>query len=378
MALTDPFPADIEARLAQPIRHLYQVTILPVTGPAFDVAVERSGTFDVTFDMDWTPYCQAQVSIKKPTDATQLAAMDSRLGTRMQIKAGYHGAGYTTLCTLRLHQVREAVPGDVLELTGHGAEMLLLDRHALKEGPSAYDNYTNRTGLVDFVKSWINRCYEPGPKPAILSTVPGGMSWNWLTEGYQHDGGTCWSAVAGVIPGAGVRVYDDGSGTWRIEYMPALSTDYAAKLKVGSRGTVTSADKSIDRERWYNQVRLQYDWTTEAGAANTVSGYARVTSGPQAATATNTREYVEYRQGPVSQDTANAWANYLLDKYMQRGRQLSLTAAAAYWLRPGHTVPVKLDAGNYQRLLVAAVTFSPINGQMAVRTLRPEDYETGA
>ena len=54
---------------------------------------------------------------------------------------------------------------------------------------------------------------------------------------------------------------------------------------------------------------------------------------------------------------------------------MTITAHAAYWLRPGMTVTVQLPVGDQQRLLVRQVTFNPVNGTMSVSLYQPINVE---
>lgn len=380
MALTDPYPAEIETLLQDPIQHLFEVRILPASGASYQVAVV--GRLDLTFDMDWSPMAQVSLTIKTPSDPDQVAVLDPRLGTRVQIKAGYRVAGTNHLpvvAVLRLHSTNAPHPGGTTDITAHGSELVLQNLHAPVETETSSDGYPVKTGVDAFVKSWIKRGWEPyGPYPSVVSTISGGSWGLGLVSDWKSSGNTYWDAVDEVCKSAGIRVYDDGLGTWRIEYLPALGTSYAARFRDGKRGTITSFEASADREGWYNDVLLQYDYVNTSGSPATVVGVARVTSGPLAAVPGNTRQYFRHYTTPwtMSLTAAKARADGLLRKFMLRGRERSFTAAAAYWLRPGQTILVKIGRQKYDRVLVAAVTFSPLTGSMAVRTVRPEDYET--
>lgn len=381
--MTGYYPADAEQWLQHPLQHLYKVTVLPVAGPAFDVAVD--GQLDITFDQEWTPYCQADVTIKTPSLLSQRDALDGRLGTQLRISAGYRYDGVDhlhELGTLRLQGERTPLPGGRSRLNAQGTEMILLDQGALKEGQPTNgifdDQYTNRTGVVPFIRSWINRAYEPGPFPTIV-LGPGVTDGAWLSEyvsQYQHGGGSNWSAIEGVARAAGLHVYHSGGSQWHIDAQPtSVGSTVAAKLRTGKHGTVTTADLEVNRAEWANEVIVQWDWRTDAGD-NKRLGTAKVATGPLRASTLNTKQYRDFREGPVTTGYAQAYARNMLRKLAQRGRRLSLTAVAAYWLRPGMTVAIKTGRGPYQRRLVGAVTYSPLTGSMAVRTIRPEDYET--
>ncbi|ARU53514.1 hypothetical protein CBR64_20880 [Cellulosimicrobium cellulans] len=71
---------------------------------------------------------------------------------------------------------------------------------------------------------------------------------------------------------------------------------------------------------------------------------------------------------------ASAVAAARVRRTISRGRQMSVeAAAAAYWLRPGHTITVQLPTGPQERHLVSSVTFDLPSGTMHVRTRVPVD-----
>jgi hypothetical protein len=192
-----------------------------------------------------------------------------------------------------------------------------------------------------------------------------------VVKDWKSTGNSYYDAIKYAAEAAGLWIFEGGHNNWYISPLPALSTDYAGRFRDGKRGTITSADNSLNREEWFNEVKLQYDYVQPDGVTpSTILGY---TTGPMASTALNRRVYFRHYTVPwyVSEANANAVALYRLNRFMLRGRQRSFTAAAAYWLRPGMTVLVKLGRANYDRVLVAAVTFSPLAGSMTVRTYRP-------
>lgn len=381
MALTDPFPADVGTWLQESIQHLYEVKIIPASGAAFQVALD--GRYDLTYDMDWAPFAQAAMTIKTPTDPAQLAALDPRQFTRVQLRSGYRWGGvdyWAPMATLRLHSTSDPHPSGTTDLTAHGGEMAHQNQYApTEDGVSSFDNYPVKTGVYDFVRSWIRRAYEPGgPYPDIVSGIPGG-SWGVdVVKDWRSSGNSYFEAIQHAADGAGLWIYEGGHGPWYIVPRPTLSTDYAGRFRDGKRGTITRADTSMDREEWFNHVSLQYTYPNPTtGAPNATGGEARVTSGPLAVTTVNKRTWYRHYTVPwyVSAEGAKSVAQHRLSQLMLRGRQRSFSAAAAYWLRPGMTILVKLGRAKYDRLLVAAVTFSPLTGSMTVRTYRPEDYE---
>ena len=124
-------------------------------------------------------------------------------------------------------------------------------------------------------------------------------------------------------------------------------------------------------------VRSQ--WRDGTGTDRTVIASAWATTGEHAVGAVGWRWQVFERTSPTTQAAANAAARVLLGRALSRGRSLSVTAVAAYWLRPGHTVTVQLPTGDQERHLVSRVDFDIPAGLMTVRTRRPvtADVENG-
>lgn len=104
-----------------------------------------------------------------------------------------------------------------------------------------------------------------------------------------------------------------------------------------------------------------------------VVGTAAVTAGPYApANAGGRRVFREERDVPTTQAAANGAAATLLGRRLAEGRTLDLEAITAWWLRPGHTVAVRLPSGGREAHLVVAVDANLTSGRMRVATRLPD------
>jgi hypothetical protein len=376
MARTDPVDTGIwtnrlEQLLRQPITHLFKVTIVPAAGASFAVPVD--GRLQVTRSLAWSPYAQAQVTIKTPTDATQLAALDGRLRTWVKVEMGYAYEGtqeLRTVALLRLEDADQDLVAGTMDLSCQGLEMeqqdatwsadwnALVPRGGIRE---AIDYVMDQAG-TGLTRAW--------------SGVGAGYRADLVTaENFSPgDGTSLWSIASGLADQAGLKLWYDGEnpGTWHLKARYAISGTYATMLRTGKTGTITRGKRQLGRTDWANEVHIVYS-DTDQGNGRPVYGNAQLASGPYSRFAVGRKVHYETRAGQATLASAQAAATALLSTLAARGVTHQVDAAAAYWLRPGMTVPVKRDRGPYERQLVQAVTFNPLQGLMTVDTIKSED-----
>ena len=363
----------LEDLLRDPITHLFRVTVQPAAGASFTIPVDDRLT--VGRSLGWSPYAQAQVTIKTPTDATQLAALDGRLRTYLKFEMGYSYEGTTELRTvarLRLEDVEQDLVAGTMDLSCVGAEMEqqdatwtadwngLLPRYGVREAM----DYIMDQAMLQPLRYWAAGSVGPGYRPDLVA----------LETFNPGDGTSLWSIVSGLADMAGLKLWYDGEdpGSWHLKTRHALSSSYATMLRTGKSGTITRGTRSLGRTDWANEVVIVYP-DTDQGNGRPWFGSARITSGPTSVDAVGRKVHHETRAGWANMGSANAAAAALLSTLRQRGVTHQVDAAAAYWLRPGMTVPVKSGRGPYERQLVQAVTFNPLQGLMTVDTIKSED-----
>ncbi|GAA4627263.1 hypothetical protein GCM10023113_27550 [Cellulomonas oligotrophica] len=338
----------------------------------------ESGT--LTYDETTYPYAQAEMTLRVPPEQDVLNLLDPRRGVQIRVTLGYRapGAGAEThrVAALVLWSRTVDRPANRVQLVARSAESKVLTWMPVGS--------ESKTFTADD---------DAGPAIAELIrwAIPGAVVRNDLPRGQQFVtgadtlvvgiGDSVMSAAYDIANRAGdAWVYEDGLGTWVLRERPALAGQAAAVLKVGPGGSITSSSAVLSLEDFANVVVVEYRWYD--GEQQTRRGWAQVASGPFSVAAVGRRVYVERREYKGSAAEAQAAARSIVRRTVTRGRALRVeSAAAAYWLRPGHTVTVALPSGPQERHLVQAVQFDLAgSGVMNVTTRLPETFtiETGA
>lgn len=362
------YDPSLEERLRHPIQHLYKADLRPAGGGSYPLAVDDS--LSVSFSLGWSPYAQASLTIKTPRSATERAALDGRLRTYVSISLGYALDGASTSINeavkLRLQDAEEGKDGRyTLSLQGREMESQGSNWNADWNGTA------NRAGVREFIEYVLtqsfngtvtidNPGYGLGYRPDLVANVNPGHGTN------------LWSIASGVADSAGLKLWHDGGSTWKLLPRYGLTSSYASMLRTGKGGTITDWTHRRSRSDWYNSVELVFPDNVD-GVGRPIVGVARLYSGPYSIYDVGMKTYSEQIPGWASQDAANARAAALLQTLSARGSSYSIQAAAAYWIRPGMTVPVKTGTGPYERQLVESVTFTPLTGLMTLDTIKNED-----
>lgn len=367
--MTAPYSPDAGQRIADSLRHEATVAVAPVGGQEIPLDVEAGG-LEITFSEDWAPYIQARVSLPVPAVAV-LDALDPRLNCRLRISAGYTYPDNRTevfpLADLGLRTRPVSRPGNTVQLTAASDEARAQDYRAM------FWAGMERPGINEAVGWLASLAVFPEPAPAVVSAFPARYGAAALAEIEVQIGDDYWSLMDDAATRTETRVYCDGGRVWRVEPRAVNAGNPVHHLTVGEAGTIVDSSAELDREDWYNAVVLRYRWNDAANTEHIVYGRAQVTSGPYATAAVGHKVFFEEIPRPVNLAAANAAAAARARKLVTRGRSLTLTAAAAYWLRPGHTVLVTLPTGPTEKHLVQSVSFRPLEGLMTVTTRQPEN-----
>lgn len=368
--MTAPYSAEVAELLAGPLRHEVNVSVAPRGKAAIPLDVlAESGAVEVTFSEDWAPYAQARVSVPVP-DVDTLDQLDPRLNCRLLINVGYtlpdNRREVFELANLGLRTRPVTRPGSTVDLSAASDEARAQDYRAMHWAGM------ERGGINEAVK-WL-AAYAIHPEaPVLKSSYGAGAGKTALAEIEVQIGDDYWSLMDDAAQRTGTRVYCDEKRQWRVVPRTTTTGTVAHTLTVGEDGTIVSANAALDREEWYNAVCLRYRWNDAANNEHIVYGKAQVSSGAYATGSVGHKVYFEEIPRPVSAATANAAAAAMVRNLVTRGRSLTLTAAAAYWLRPGDTVSVTLPTGPTSLHLVQSVTFRPLEGLMSVTTRQPEN-----
>lgn len=370
--MTDLFPGDywppLLELLPHPLGHLSTVTAHPLKGPAVPLAVRRD-SLEVTFSEDWAPFAQIKCELPADTDAP-LDLLDPRLNCRLSVAAGYaYPNGREEVLPLADVGLRERPvrrPDDVVALTAASDEARAQDYRIMHT--AAFP----RTGVNEAVRWLLGFALAPDV-PVLVSDFADGTKAAGLAEIEAGIGDDVWSILDDVAARAGVRIWCDETRTWRIANRPANAGLTSLELTVGKDGTILKSETRLTREEWFNAAVLRYRWKTVAGVEQVRHGRALVSSGPHAVQTVGAKVYFDEIERPVSQSAADAAAASKLRTLTSRGRSLHLTAGAAYWLRPNHTIRVQLPTGAPEKHLVQSVTFRPHTGDMDIVTRQPQN-----
>lgn len=370
--MTSPFDPKIVELLPGSLRHECRVVAVPLTGDPLELDVEE-GSLALTYSEDWSPYVQASATAVVPEDQTLLDLLDPRLNCRLEIALGYtypdNSSEIFPMADLGLRDRGVGRPSNTMELEAASDEARAQDQRA-----KVIVNIP-RTGINEAASWCLLHSLHPEAAPLVSSFAAGSFAADLADMEINH-GETMWSGLDDIASRTGKRIYCDEFRTWRIVNRPELAGTAAHYLTVGQDGTIINSKTGLGRESWYNSVVVVHRWTPE-GAADEIKviGSAYASSGPYAVDVVGSRVYEETSDKPIAQAQADAKAETRLRNLLSRGRSLSLTAAAAYWLRPGMTVSVKLPTGDAELHLIQSITFRPLVGLMDITTRQPLDTD---
>ena len=376
MALSDPYTPDIEDRVRRDIRHHHRVSAVPVGG--LETALEvQHGTLEVQFSEDWSPHIQAKLTAKVSDDADLLDLLDPRAGCRLVIDAGYILPGNVEdvhlLADVGLRSREVKRPDNTVVLSALSDEARAQD-YVLQWGAQRMPT----TGVPEAVR-WLAGYALLPEVPVVVSDFPNGHKASALTDFMLDVGSDLWNPMEDIAARADLWVHCDGERRWRIRSRPQTGGTVAHRLEVGQSGTLLSTDSTLSRDTFYNAAVLEYRWKDAAGIERTVYGRAQVSTGDYSVHRAGYKTFFQRYERPITQAQADAAAATRVRNLVTRGRSLSLTAAAAYWLRPGMTAAVTLPTGSAEPHIVQSITFQPSNGLMSLTTRQPLNVtiETG-
>lgn len=370
--MTLPYAPLVEQLVRESHEQLVEVEAV-VHGDVVPLQLEATGSNLVSFDERRAPRCVAQLTCTVPEDAATLTALDPRGDVRLRVRAGYAGRGLVDVHPLCELQLRDRVvdrPRNTMRLEGHGAESLLVDAGPERADVeiSASSTWSTAYAIRDLVRARL------GPSTPFVVDYPTGGSG----VSHQQLGTDVWAAVETLVGIIDADVYDDGLGTWHVEPRPQLAVIAAHQLKVGGAGTIVDSSTTLSRADtgatgFYNAVDIAFRYVTDYATFDeaVLRGYAEQVDGPLGTASVPLRKLVERRDQLVTQAEADAIAASMLKRTISRGRSFRLSAVAAYWLRPGHTVTVQLPTGAQERHLLSSVVFDLSTGRMNVDSRLP-------
>lgn len=368
--MTAPYSTELLELITGDLKHTAAVTVHPLTGDPYELDLEN-GSLSVTFSEDWAPYVQTNIGAAVPTLQSELDRLDPRQACRIGIDVGYEfpdgSSEIFPLADLMLRTRDVKRPSSMVDLTAASNEAMTQDYTWRSDFP-----LMPTTGINEAV-SW---CLEYSSIPFgynLSSSFPAGAYASYLTELAIGWGDSMWRMLDEIASRTGRRIFCDEFGLWRIRYRATTTGTSQISLTVGENGTLLDTTTSLTREDWYNEVVVLHEWRDSAGVDQRAFGSASVTSGPFRTGAVGWKSTVLKSDRPISFDTAKAMAVTKLENLVTRGRSLRLTAIAAYWLRPGHTITVQLPTGEPELYLIQSITFHPLSGLMDITTRQPLD-----
>lgn len=348
-----------------------QIHALTVDAPGVeDFALPAEGV-SVKFSEDWAPHVQASFDVAAALTQAQLSSIDPRRNARIKIDAGYRLDNGTNdvhlLADLGVRTRGVQRPSNKLTLTASSDEQRAMDR--LRVSSAAFPTFAGINEAVQWLAD-----YAVYPETAVLdSEFPAGTNPGSVAGLESSTGSTHWSPIEDAAARAGKWIYCTGSRKWRISARPSNGGTVAHALEVGLYGTVEQSDSKLERTDWANHSIVEYHWKDSAGTDQRIVAQARVTSGLFSVDAVGYKSDHKVYERAATQAQADAVATARVQNLVSRGRGISLSAIAAYWLRPGQTITVKLPLGEPEEHIVRSVDFTLEDGLMNVETRQPLD-----
>lgn len=352
---TGPYSSKVLALLTGPFATDYAVTAY-VKG--------RSGGFSlkptairVVFDQRRAPRVTGTVTVALPSKATR-SALDPRNNVTLDIAAGYRLlTGKITsarLAKLRAQQVTRDLIANTLTFELAGDEIVVID---YPFDAAATVGTANVTTKVAAIKNTVEACF---PGETITWTVDPKVDKDstFNTTQASKYGDDRWEAVNDWAESLSAKVYSDGNNRWSIDRPDTVATaSVRARLRTGPAGTVSALTVTDTRDgSWANRILLQY--VSRSGSTTTTTTVIAKTS------LTPPRLKIVKRNRPV--EDGRAVARHILKRALRRTHQVTFTAPAHFWLRPGHSVTVDDPDVGQHRVLLEQIDFDVCAGTMRV------------
>ena len=319
----------------------------------------------ITFSEDWAPRMQGSLTVASMLEAEAIGRIDPRKESRAEVHAGYLYPGTESdvhlLAAGHLAARKASIPGDVLELEIAGAE------EYMQEAKWMIGTVTKSFAGVREALEYLIAYAIPGVA-MVWETKIGTRYRPDLVAGLEIEpGATMWDLAEGIALTAGLRLYPGDHGSWVLEPRASEAGISRAFLTQSEAGIVLGADDVMSRAGYYSAALIKYGWNDGTTQREILGTWAP----PGPVRGAGQKTYVEDRPGPISQSGANEAARLLVKNLSTRGDSYVVKAVAAYWLRDGDTVQVRLANGAEVRHIVRSVTFNLSDGSMTVTTREP-------
>lgn len=381
---TGAWSPDAETLIRGALRHEFEVKVYPEPSESDLLPIDVIEC-SLTYDEFWSPYVQGELTAVIP-DADTLAYLDPRQLVRVDVYAGYVLPGgvrdvhLMACCYLSGRSID--YPANELRLSFQGPEYVIDAAEATMDDLAAFTSESTAYGAVDTCLTMAD--YKLMPIAITNGFDADAYSRNatgWVdpAQDWLAKTGDNWLNIArDIADRVDAWFRCDETGWFRLtrrEWGPSIERH---KLRVGADGTIISASDSMSRDGWANSAQVHYSWstlTTSGGVSTAVPkqaiGAAELNGSDYDPDAVGAVFVRSTRPFPSTKALAQAAAASLLRRYSVRAKSLSLSAVAAYWLRPPMGVTVELPVGAQQRLNVSAITFDLVAGRMDIRTRHP-------
>lgn len=368
--MTAPWSAEAAQLITGPHQLAVEVSATDLdTGTTVPVEVD---TCRVWWSETSAPRCRAIVTGPVPDDLATLHLLDPRRPVRLTIAGGYRlGSGQLDVqpvATLDL-RVRDVTrPANTMTLEAAGVEVRMIDAGlpvAMSVPPGSAQSLIEAIGQAVVTGTFYG--YD-GTVPLVVD--PALADVDEVDFDSTADTGTPWDQADDWADTLAADLYDQGDGVLRLGPRPAAAGVSVLQLRTGPGGNLTRSTSRLSREGWHNSVHVAYE---APGTARGSGAYGNADAGPPWAPAqVGYVTAVERRPRRRSTATANAAAAAILERTVARGRSYQLSAPAALWVRPGHTVTVQLVTGAQERHLVTGTDLDLLAGVLTLTTRLPD------
>lgn len=361
LAITSPYAAQAMDVLSTTHRQVASARI--TTGATVTEVGISDGT--VEFSEDWSPH--QKFSVTSPALAALLAAADPRTVSTIEVLAGYvyPGAGGEDVQVLATGHIRNGSndrPGDAHTMDCVSEEMRTQDNKWM--GTRQTKSFA---GVLEFMQ-WALAYACPG-SPTITTDMRPAYRADLVSAVALEPGKPLWEQIYAVCLAAGLWVYVDSSGAWRMEARAKVPGESAAVLREGPASLVKKITHIQDLDPYYTAAILQYKWRDSGGVDREIFGTWAPPADARGIGAGH-KVFTATRNVQTSQFDANEAARLTVQQLSTRGDSYVIEAVAAYWVRPGLTVSIGDDG---IRHIVKTVSFDLGAGTMTVTTREPSN-----
>jgi hypothetical protein len=354
----DPMAQDVLGKT-----HRQRVYARITTGGTATTVEISDGT--VALSEDWSPH--QRFSISSPAVAELLALADPRQPTRIEVLAGYiypggSGEDVQVLATGHIRNGENDTPGDAHAMECTSDELRTQDNRWM--GTRQTKSFA---GVVEAIAWMLD--YACPTAQTINTQLPDKYRPDLVSAVALEPGQPLWDQLYAIALAAGLWIYVDSTGAWRLEPRPTAAGEAAALLREGPESLVKKITHRQDIDPYYTAAVLQYKWKDSGGVDREIFGKW---APPADSRGTGAGHKVFFAERAVQTDqySADEAARLTVAQLSTRGDSYTIEAVAAYWIRPGHTVAI--GAGDI-RHIVKTVTFDLGAGSMTLATREPSN-----